>query len=80
MAGLVWAFWLGGAVALLSGAAAWHFMDIFSASLLEAVVLPVLLGLSVCYLAIWSGAQSGWFEAGGNGGCDSGDGGGCDGA
>jgi hypothetical protein len=77
--GLAYVFWFGGFAAMLVGAVAWYFMDVSSVSTFKAVLLPVLLGLSVCYLAIWSGLQGGWFEPGSGAGCDGGDGGGCDG-
>jgi hypothetical protein len=76
---LAYVAWFGGFAAIITGAAAWHFMEVFSPSLFKAVVLPMVLGLSVIWLAIWSGARGGWYEAGVGDSGDNGDAGSCDG-
>lgn len=78
---LAWVFWLGGFVAIVTGVLAFHYTDIASDSVLRAVLLPLLIGLSVIYLAYWAGPGGGLVDGSGEpGGCDGGgDGGGCGG-
>ena len=88
LAGMASAYYLlrlTGALIILSGATAFHFMDMSSPSLFRSLVLPCLLGLSVIAFGIWAwregyltGGSSLSDPGGGFGGGDcGGDGGGC---